>query len=87
MVKKTDGTVPSDGAMSMAARDFKKEREQRGRKKGCKATSKAEDKLIMKAFNKMRPPGSKGVPRETTERERERERERDAHKTTTEKER
>ena len=57
-MKKTDDTVPSLGAISMAARDFKKQRGQRGRKKGCKATSKAEDKKILQVFSKLRPPGS-----------------------------
>ena len=61
MVVKIDGTVPSAGAISMAARDFKEQKLERGRKKGSKATTRAEDKLIMKAFNKMRPPGFKGT--------------------------
>jgi len=60
-VKKTDDTVPSEGAISMAARDFKKQKGQRGRKKGCKATSKAEDKKILQVFSKLRPPGSVGT--------------------------
>ena len=57
MVKKTDNTVPSEGAISMAARDFKDLKKQRGRKKGCRATTKAEDKIILQVFNKLRPPG------------------------------
>ena len=57
MVKKTDGTVPSEGAISKAARDFKDLKKKRGRKKGCKATTKAEDKKILQVFNKLRPPG------------------------------
>ena len=60
LVKKTDGTIPSEGAISMAARDYKDQKNKRGRKKGQKSTTRAEDKLILKAFKKMRPPGSKG---------------------------
>ena len=33
LVKKTDGTIPSEGAISMAARDYKEQRHKRGRKK------------------------------------------------------
>ena len=61
LVKKTDGTVPTLGAISMAARDFKDLKGQRGRKKGGKATTKAEDKKILQVFNKLRPPGSEGI--------------------------
>jgi len=60
MVKKTDGTIPSVGAISMAARDSKKQKHKRGRQQGHKATTRDEDKLILKAFKKMRPPGCKG---------------------------
>ena len=78
MVKKTDDTVPTLGAISMAARDFKDPKEQRGRVKGCKATTKAEDKKILQVFNKLRPPGSEGIQKERGGREkRERERESD----------
>ena len=78
MVKKTDNTVPTLGAISMAARDFKDPKEQRGRVKGCKATTKVEDKKILQIFNKLRPPGSEGIQKERRGREkRERERESD----------
>lgn len=36
---------------------WKDEKEQRGRKKGQKATTKEEDKLILKTFHRLRPPG------------------------------
>ena len=74
-MKKTDDTVPSLGAISMAARDFKKQRGQRGRKKGCKATSKAEDKKILQVFSKLRPPGSAGTHEEERGEHKSRERE------------
>jgi hypothetical protein len=73
LITKTDGTVPTEGAVSMAARDFTDEKSQRGRKEGFKATTKAEDKEILKVFHKLRPPGYTGAQ---AERERERERER-----------
>ena len=77
MVKKTDGSAPTLGAISMAARDFKDLKGQRGRKKGGKATTKAEDKKILQVFNKLRPPGSEGIQKERGGREkRERQRER-----------
>jgi len=78
LVKKTDDTVPTLGAISMAARDFKDPKEQRGRVKGCKATTKAEDKKILQVFNKLRPPGSEGIQKERGGREkRERQKERE----------
>jgi hypothetical protein len=57
-VKKTDGTVPTVGAMSEAVKNFKREKEQRGRRTGYVHTSKKEDAQILKTFKKMRPPGS-----------------------------
>ena len=77
LVEKTDGTVPTVGAISMAARDFKDHKEQTGRKKGWKATTKAEDKKIMQVFSKLRPPGAEGIEKERSERDKKRERERD----------
>lgn len=57
LVKKTDGTQPSLRGIALAAASFKKEKKKRGRKLGdCKTTAE-EDKLVMKAFHKMRPPG------------------------------
>ena len=77
MVKKTDGSAPTLGAISMAARDFKDLKGQRGRKKGGKATTKAEDKKILQVFNKLRPPGSEGIQKERGGREKKRERQRE----------
>lgn len=57
LVRKTDGTVPSPGAVSLAARDFKVQKKVRGRQLGWKKTSKAEDKKILQNFKKLRPPG------------------------------
>ena len=57
MVKKTDGKVPSQGAMSMVSKTFLKPKGKRGRKGGSQKTSKAENQTILKIFKKMRPPG------------------------------
>ena len=58
LILKTDGTVPSPGAVSLAARDFKLVKKKRGRRLGWKKTSKAEDKKLMQNFKRLRPPGS-----------------------------
>ena len=58
LVRKQDGKVPSDGAMSEAAKTFLIKKSKRGRKVGSKSTSKAEDKQIMAVFRKLRPPGN-----------------------------
>ena len=57
LVVKTDGTHPSEEAVREAARDFGKEREKRGRKEGWKKTTRQEDRVIMKKFKHLRPPG------------------------------
>ena len=54
---KTDGTVPSPAGICLAAATFETEKKVRGRKPGQNKTSKAEDKVIMKTFHKLRPPG------------------------------
>ena len=56
-VRKTNGRKPSIGAISEAAQDFMQKKLKRGRKKGDTKTTKAEDKQILEAFHKMRPPG------------------------------
>ena len=56
-VRKTNGKKPSIGAISEAAQDFMEKKFKRGRKKGDRKTTKAEDKQILEAFHKMRPPG------------------------------
>ena len=58
LVRKTDGTVPTAGAISEIAKNFKKEKGQDGRKKGSRNTTKAEDRTIMSTFKKIRPPGA-----------------------------
>jgi hypothetical protein len=57
LIRKTDGTVPSPGAVSMAARDFKLQKKIRGRRLGWKKTSKADDRKILQNFKRLRPPG------------------------------
>ena len=57
LVKKMDGEVPTQGAISEAANSFLEEKETRGSKEGWRTTSKAEDKQILKTFHKVRPPG------------------------------
>ena len=54
---KTDGTVPSPAGICLAAATFELEKKVRGRNPGQNKTSKAEDKVIMKTFHKLRPPG------------------------------
>ena len=59
LVRKTDGTVPTEGAISKAAKLFNVETEEtRGRPAGSRATTSEEDRVIMKTFKKMRPPGA-----------------------------
>ena len=57
MVSKTDGSKPTISAMSQAAMIFKEEKGQRGRPEGSNKTTKAEDKMLMATFHKIRPPG------------------------------
>ena len=56
-VKKTDGTPPSIGAIKEAVYTFHEEKQKVGRKKGWRKTTKSEDKVILKVFHKVRPPG------------------------------
>ena len=56
-VVKTDGTHPSIGGVLAAARQFKEEKAKRGRTKGDKKTTAAEDREILKKFKFLRPPG------------------------------
>ena len=58
MVKKTDGTVPTEAAISKAAKNFAKEQGARGRPAGTKATTRQEDRAIMSKFKQLRPPGA-----------------------------
>ena len=62
---------PTLQAISLAAKTYKKVKKQRGRKTGQRATTKDDDKEIMKTFFKLRPAGHgidsrtmvKGVPK------------------------
>jgi len=53
----TDGHVPSEGAISEAARNHLAEKNQRGRKDGWRKTSKVEDRKVFATMKKLRPPG------------------------------
>ena len=57
LVRKTDGRRPRIAAIALAAATFKDVKGKRGRPKGTRNTSKAEDKKILKTFFKVRPPG------------------------------
>ena len=57
LVVNTRGKVPTIGAMSMAVKEFKTPKMKRGRKKGQRKTSRAEDRVITQTFHKVRPPG------------------------------
>ena len=72
MVAKTDGSKPTVAAMCLCAQNFKKRKGQRGRPEGSNKTSKAEDKVLLDTFKKLRPPGpwsdlkalAQGTPKE-----------------------
>ena len=57
LVRKKTGRIPTLQAISKAAIHFKDEKGQRGRPKGCRKTTTAEDGVILKKFHKLRPPG------------------------------
>ena len=57
MVVKKDGTHPSQQTVAEAAKQFKAEKEKRGRKAGTKKTTAREDREILKKFKILRPPG------------------------------
>ena len=57
MVAKTDGSKPTVAAMCLCSQNFKKRKGQRGRPEGSNKTSKAEDKVLLDTFKKLRPPG------------------------------
>ena len=57
VVRKKNGRHPSIPAMSMCVAQYKAFKHKKGRKPGSLKTTKQEDKQIMKAFHKMRPPG------------------------------
>ncbi len=57
LVKKQDGRRPSLGAIAEAASEFLQKKGKRGRAKGWRKTTKAEDRQVMTTFHKLRPPG------------------------------
>lgn len=58
LVKKTDGkTKPSIQAIQQAVKKHNVKKKARGRPKGSRATTKAEDKQILQKFHKLRPSG------------------------------
>jgi transposase len=58
LVRKKDGkTKPTIQAIQQAVMKFKIKKTDRGRKKGARATTKEEDKVILQKFHKLRPPG------------------------------
>ena len=58
VVKKKDGTHPTESSVREAVKTFTtKGKKKAGRPKGSFKTSKEEDKQILTAFHKVRPPG------------------------------
>ena len=57
VVKKIDRSRPTVQAIAQAVAAYPLEKKLRGRKKGWSKTSRDEDKLILKTFQKKRPPG------------------------------
>ena len=64
VVVKKGGKHPSVGGVHKAVKEFMDVKQTRGRKKGWRKTSKAEDAAILAAFHKWRPPGHGVVSRE-----------------------
>ena len=46
LVRKTDGSVPSENSIIDAARSMTKEKQQRGRREGWRKTTKQQDKTL-----------------------------------------
>ena len=55
--KRGKASRPTVQAISLAAKNFKAVKQQRGRKVGWRKTSKQEDKKILRTFHVLRPPG------------------------------
>ena len=64
LVKKKNGRRPTLQSISDAAKTFKTPKMKRGRPLGSRATTKAEDRNILNAFKKVRPPGYGVVARQ-----------------------
>jgi transposase len=56
-VRKTGKKMPCESAVREAAATFTSVKQKVGRRKGWRKTSKIDDKRIIKAFHKVRPPG------------------------------
>ena len=67
MVRKQDGTHPTAEGVRLAVRDFHTLKQKRGRKKGWKKTSAAEDQVVLRTFHQVRPPGAGVVAREVND--------------------
>ena len=57
LVKNTDGESPTAGAVRQCVVNFHTAKGKRGRKEGWRKTTKLEDKKVLEAFHKIRPPG------------------------------
>ena len=57
IVQNEDGEHPTEEAVRRCVVNFHEPKAKRGRKAGYRKTSKAEDKVILQAFRKLRPPG------------------------------
>ena len=57
MIAKKDGLPPSIGSISGAGRTFMDPKSPKRRPKGSRKTTVAEDKLLLKTFHDIRPPG------------------------------
>ena len=57
LVFKKDGEHPSPAAVHKAVKEWRMEKRARGRKQGWRKTTTHEDKVIMRTFHKLRPPG------------------------------
>ena len=57
-------THPTPQAVFKCVKEWRRERKQRGRKKGWRKTTKAEDTSVLKTFLKVRPPGYGVVSRQ-----------------------
>ena len=57
LVQNEDGEHPTEGAVRQCVSKFHSAKGKRGRKSGYRKTSKAEDRAILQAFRKLRPPG------------------------------
>ena len=57
VIAKNDGLPPSLGAISEAGRTFMDPKSQERRPVGSRKTTAAEDKVVLKTFHKIRPPG------------------------------